>query len=252
MLYFPGQGLANFYGRGAVEILFRPPNRAMWIIGDIHGCADELDELLDRIPSEDRLLFVGDYIDRGPNSKAVLDRMIALAGRSIFLLGNHESMMWSYFQNPGSDEGRSWLHPLNGGRATLDSYGLTPGCGFADIPARHRLFLETLRWFHDGPDFIAVHAGLDVHEPDLQKQTREDLTWIRERWIRHESEWNGKFVYYGHTPSRYVLGHGRDASLIEGRKSLGLDTGCVFGGVLTAVHHPDRRMIQVPARQAYV
>jgi serine/threonine protein phosphatase 1 len=224
----------------------------MWIIGDIHGCAAELDELLSRIPAEDKLLFVGDYIDRGPDSRAVLDRMIGLAPRSIFLLGNHESMMWSYFQAPGSEEAHSWLHPLNGGLATLKSYGLSRGCGFADIPAAHRLFLESLRPFYDGPDFIAVHAGLDVNEPDLRKQAREDLIWIRERWIRHEAEWRGKFVYFGHTPSRYVLGYGKDSSLIEGRNSLGLDTGCVFGGVLTAVHHPDRRVIQVPARQAYV
>lgn len=224
----------------------------MWIIGDIHGCADELEELLDRIPPGDRLLFVGDYIDRGPDSRRVLDRMVSLKERSVCLLGNHESMMLAFFRDPRSDEGRSWMHPANGGAATLKSYGLTAGAGFAEIPRLHREFLESLPLYFEGPDFIAVHAGLNPDEPDLRKQTREDLTWIRGPWLRGESRWRGKFVYFGHTPSRYVLGLDKDASLIEGKNSLGLDTGCVFGGMLTAVHHPDRRMIQVRARAAYV
>jgi len=223
----------------------------MWIIGDIHGCSDELQDLLREIPAADPLIFLGDYIDRGPGSAAVIDLAIREARRSRFLLGNHESMMLNYFLNPDSDEAKSWLHPLNGGQTTLRSYGLTPMSDYQDIPQVHRDFLEALVLYVEEDDFIAVHAGLSVTEPDLSLQKREDLLWIRDAWIRAESNWTGKKVYYGHTPTRYIHGLMNQSELIIGRRSVGLDTGCVYGGYLTAMHARTGETIQIPARKNY-
>ncbi len=223
----------------------------MWIIGDIHGCLLELDSLLRRIPQADPLLFLGDYIDRGPSSAGVISRVLREQHRSVFLMGNHESMMVNYFADPSSEEGRSWLHPLNGGKATLASYGMPPGSRRDALPEAHRAFLESLQLYYEGDTFIAVHAGLDVHEPALASQDRETMLWIRNGWIQKESTWKGKHVFYGHTPARYVNGPGRETELIAGRKSTGLDTGCVYGGCLTAVNTATGEVLQVKAERNY-
>src|SRR5690349_8000372 len=95
-----------------------------WIIGDIHGCLRELNELLKAVPADDPLVFVGDYIDRGPDSAGVVERVLAEHRRSTFLCGNHESMMLAHFHSPQSAEGQSWLYGPNGGMQTLRSYKL--------------------------------------------------------------------------------------------------------------------------------
>ncbi|MBL8021591.1 MAG: metallophosphoesterase [Leptospirales bacterium] len=222
----------------------------MWIIGDIHGCLEELEELLHRIPAQDPLLFLGDYIDRGPSASGVIARVMREKHRSHYLLGNHESMMLNYFQDPASDEGRSWLHPLNGGQDTLKSYGLSSGSTYQSIPVSHRQFLETLELSFENQDFIAVHAGLDPTR-DLAHQDRQTLLWIREEWIRAESHWTGKRVYYGHTPTRYVNGLMNQKDPIRGKRSIGLDTGCVFGGFLTAMNAYTDELIQISAKRNY-
>ena len=223
----------------------------MWIIGDIHGCLRELDALLDRIPEHEPLLFLGDYVDRGPDSAGVIERCLREKERSTFLMGNHESMMIHYFTDPGSDEARSWLHPLNGGKSTLASYRLSPGASFDSVPETHRAFLDSLLLYYESDNFLCVHAGLDVSEPDISRQMRDTILWIRTPWIQHESKWKGKHVYYGHTPTRYVNGMENYRELIDGRKSTGLDTGCVYGGCLTALNAENGAVIQVAAEKNY-
>ena len=229
----------------------------MWVIGDIHGCLDELEELLDLIPARDPLLFIGDYIDRGPASACVVDRVLEEEGRSVFLKGNHEDMMLSYYRDPDSREGLAWTFWGNGGPATLRSYGLSEQDAYNRYPKRHREFYENLRLYYEDEHCIAVHAGLrlssDEHPtPPLEEQDEDDLLWIREEWIRHEHRWKGKKVYYGHTPSRYVLGDAGEHDPIVGENSVGLDTGCVFGGSLSAMHTETGELIQVKARRAYL
>lgn len=224
----------------------------MWIIGDIHGCLYELDALLAGLPADDPLVFLGDYVDRGPDSAGVIERLLREQERAQFLMGNHEAMMLAYFRDRRSAEGDAWLHPANGGRETLRSYGLRPGARYEELPLSHRRFLESLKLFVEGPDWIAVHAGLRVTGPaNLEGQDREDLLWIREPWIRSEALWAGKRVYYGHTPSRYVLGLKNATEPIRGQRSLGLDTGCVYGGALTAVRTTDNMLHQFRARRDY-
>ena len=219
----------------------------MWIIGDIHGCRRELELLLEKLPVEEKLLFLGDYIDRGPDSKGVVKRLIAEKKRSVFLMGNHEDMLLSYYHSPQRPAGQSWLLGGNGGQSTLNSYGLGPEDPFEKFPLSHQGFYTKLRLYYETPDFIAVHAGLRVEPPfQLDTQKRRDLLWIRHEWIENESRWPGKKVYYGHTPSRFVLGLERENETIQGQKSRGLDTGCVYGGSLTAFRTEDETIIQIP------
>lgn len=229
----------------------------MWVIGDIHGCLDELEELLELIPDKDPLLFIGDYIDRGPASAGVVDRVLEEEHRSIYLQGNHEDMMMSYYRDPESREGLAWTFWGNGGPATLRSYGLTEDDDYSRYPKSHRTFYENLKLYYEDEDCIAVHAGLRVARDNqaslpVAEQSPDDLLWIREEWIRNEHRWNGKRVFYGHTPSRYVLGAAAQNDPIVGQNSVGLDTGCVFGGSLSAMNTKTNELIQVRARRAYL
>ena len=219
----------------------------MWIIGDIHGCLRELELLLAKLPAEEKLLFLGDYIDRGPDSSATVARLLKEKKRSVFLMGNHEDMLLSYYRKSQGPESQSWLLWGNGGQNTLASYGLSPADSFDKLPASHQKFYTELKLYYEGPDFIAVHAGLRIQAPyTLESQKRRDLLWIRHEWLQNESRWPGKKVYYGHTPTRFVLGPERENEMIRGEKSMGIDTGCVYGGSLTALRTEDETIIQVP------
>ncbi|HET6569853.1 MAG TPA: metallophosphoesterase family protein, partial [Rhodothermales bacterium] len=126
-------------------------------VGDIHGCAQTLDVLLKHLSpgADDHLVFVGDYVDRGPDSKGVIDRLLALREEvhCTFLRGNHEALMLSYLS--GGDANLWWA---NGGVATLRSYG-SNGTS-QEIPASHVEFIRGTQLYLDTPDFFFVHAGL--------------------------------------------------------------------------------------------
>ena len=223
-----------------------------WIIGDIHGCSFELAELLRRLPKHDPLVFLGDYVDRGPDSSGVIARLLRETERSVFLMGNHEDMLLEHMRSDRTGIWNPWLHPANGGAATLRSYGLDQSAFLADLPAEHRRFLDSLQLYHEGDSFIAVHAGIRVAGfVKLADQEREDLLWIRGEWLSVREAWTGKTVFYGHTPSRYVHGLKDEAKPIEGGRSRGIDTGCVYGGFLTAANSETGELIQVAARKAY-
>src|SRR5690606_464550 len=134
-------------------------------IGDIHGCARTLDVLLELLaPSaDDRLVFIGDYTDRGPDSKGTIDRLLELeraaeAGtgpRCTFLRGNHDQMMLDYLERGDFD-----LWRINGGLTTLENYARADGIY---VPDAHHDFLRRTRLYLDTPDFCFVHAGLKPH-----------------------------------------------------------------------------------------
>ncbi len=224
----------------------------MWIIGDIHGCLTELELLLERLPKKEGLIFLGDYIDRGPDSAGTVERLLQEKDRSIFLMGNHENMMLAFYNRQDSPEDGAWLFAQNGGYATLSSYGLQQNEPFDKLPLSHQKFFMRLKLYHEASDFIAVHAGLRIsHSTALKNQRPHDLLWIRHEWIQNEHHWPGKKVYYGHTPSRVILGSHRQTEPIIGKKSIGLDTGCVYGGCLTALKVEDETMIQIPFQGSF-
>jgi serine/threonine protein phosphatase 1 len=202
-------------------------------IGDIHGCRAMLDVLLDRClrfaaGRPVRFVFLGDYIDRGPDSRGVVDRLLALAQRNagevICLRGNHEAIMLDALAS--GDHGL-WF--VNGGRDTLASYGVR---SVNALPAEHlRWFAALPASFDDGRRFF-VHAGVNPDRP-LDAQTDEDLVWIREPFLSRRRDY-GRLIVHGHTPQR------------SGRPDIrpwriNLDTGAVYGGRLTAAFFDDER-----------
>lgn len=199
---------------------------SLYVIGDIHGCLTPLQRLLDKIAPgpDDKLVFIGDYIDRGPQSREVVEFARGLPGPSTFLIGNHEKMLLDYL-----DGKHRSLYLVNGGEETLRSYGEPPV-----IPEPHLAFFKALRSYYDTPDFLIVHAGIRPMVP-LDRQTLNDLVWIRHEFFQFVGRFE-KPVVFGHTPMREVL-------MREDR--IGIDTGCVYGGKLTCLKLPDRQVIQV-------
>lgn len=198
----------------------------IYVIGDIHGCLDPLQRLITQLPlgESDEVIFLGDYIDRGPDSKGVIDYLLTLRGRYTFLMGNHERMFVNFLQGK---ERQLFLY--NGGAATLDSYG-----GLSRIPATHLTFLDRLRPYCERGDYLFVHAGVRPGIP-LQEQDENDLLWIREEFYAHPERYPTTVVF-GHTPMREVL--------MEDDR-IGIDTACVYGNKLTCLILPSREVVQV-------
>jgi serine/threonine protein phosphatase 1 len=214
----------------------------LFAVGDIHGCVDELAVLLGAIDPApgDKLVFLGDYVDRGPSPKAVIDRLIELRDahrcETVFLRGNHEDMLLSFLGEHGS-HGEAFL--FNGGRSTLASYGVKPGTARSEvpalIPADHLEFLRALELSHLVDPYLFVHAGISPLLA-LDQQKEEDLLWIREEFIRNRHRL-AKTVIFGHTPQREVLWHLP--------YKVGLDTGCVYGNKLSCLDLTSRVLLQV-------
>lgn len=224
---------------------------ATYVIGDIHGCLDQLEKLLKVLQAEglganDSLIFVGDYIDRGANTKGVIDFLLALKEQydCVFLIGNHEEMFinWLGIKDLiGAGNGMWFIR--NGGDKTLESYGLDwknlppvePGKYL--IPDEHIKFLNDLTVSvvepgKDGHSNIIVHAGLStwaysIANPDeaVRASSLEDLLWIRST-NRYDN--NFGTVIYGHTPHKSgVQWHMRE-NPNDPPYSVGIDTGCIF------------------------
>jgi serine/threonine protein phosphatase 1 len=236
-----------------------PAGTRVYAIGDSHGCVERLRALHQAIladrdaapaagPPATRwvVVYLGDYVDRGPDSRGVIDLLLSdpLPGfESVYLKGNHEDLMLGVL-----DEGQApmtWL--VNGGGATLESYGIDPEEVTRDsrdrpprglaprLPAAHLDFLHGLALSHVEGDYLFVHAGIRPGIP-LDAQRDRDLLWIRDAFLDSDAD-HGKVVVHGHTPSR-------TPELMANR--IGIDTGACFGGCLTAVvlEGAGRRLLQ--------
>lgn len=218
-------------------------------IGDIHGQYALLEKLLGLVAptTDDQLVFLGDYVDRGPETSRVISCLLALQAafpHTVFLRGNHEQLMldalaeWHYldnwlplrsqsarFNSGATDaDSRLWLH--NGGYDALQSYGIdqfppvTPLAAEA-IPTQHLDFLQATRFWHREREFLFVHAGMVPHLP-LEAQDPYDLLWMRPA-VPGE---NGTVLVVGHSPTR-----DGEASIEPGL--IRLDTGAGYGRALT-------------------
>lgn len=209
-------------------------------IGDVHGCARSLDALLEALAPEadDHLVFVGDYVDRGPDSKGVIDCLLELreTHRCTFLRGNHEALMLDYL-----DRGEFELWRMNGGIETLESYRTE--AGQIEIPESHIRFLRKTELYYDTDDFFFVHAGL---RPNLSVaenvRLADEHTFLWER-----SHLNGDGLAWEKT---VVCGHTPHSDPIAEDKLILIDTGCVYYhhpkmGKLTAVRLPEREFVSV-------
>jgi len=213
-------------------------NPRTFVIGDVHGCADELSRLLDalQLAADDTVVGLGDYIDRGPASKAVIERLIRLqreGPRCVFLKGNHEDMFLAFLGCAGAF-GEAF--PANGGEATLRSYGLSRETAEASqLPPEHLQFLLSLQMQYEHGRFLCVHAGLDPARP-LDQQRREDLLWIRDAFIAHPHPFPYT-VLFGHTPQREVR--------LDLPYKIGLDTGLVYANKLSCLELEEKRLFQI-------
>jgi serine/threonine protein phosphatase 1 len=222
-----------------------PAGSRLYAVGDIHGRADLLEALLAQIAADaarhpaaaKRLIYLGDYVDRGPASRAVIDGVMhdGPAGFEVVpLMGNHEEMMLRFLEDLAV--GRTWM--MNGGDATLSSYGIDPPSMFAGtalfrhaqqqfaerLPAGHKSFLEGLAVSHTEGDYLFVHAGVRPGVA-LDKQRTEDLLWIRDEFLESDRDF-GKVVVHGHSISL-------DPEFRPNR--IGIDTGAYRSGQLTCL-----------------
>jgi serine/threonine protein phosphatase 1 len=190
------------------------PGRRIYAVGDIHGRADLVADLFNRIDSDRNCrptaqsdeIFLGDYIDRGPDSREVIELLIAREQRYrvLFLKGNHEDLAFRIFTD--SSVLTEWQNL--GGTSTLLSYGLK-GIRYQDpfevaaafrnsMPDAHYRFLQRLSPSFSCGDFFFAHAGVRPGIP-LLRQSEHDLLWIRDEFLLHEG-WFGKVVVHGHSP----------------------------------------------------
>ncbi|HBM59869.1 MAG TPA: serine/threonine protein phosphatase [Citreicella sp.] len=231
----------------------------IFAIGDIHGQIDRLHEALDMIERDaDRdapVVFLGDYVDRGPDSRAVIDTLMRgqAEGRPwTCLMGNHDRYVLRFLDNPLYDDPQTsrpllWTDPPLGGRATLASYGVNVGdhrtlTALRDdaaeaIPQAHLDWIAALPRLHEADHQIFVHAGLRPGVP-LDAQAEDDLIWIRKPFLESEHDW-GRLVVHGHTaldfPQLYAnrlnldggAGYGRPLfpALLLGREAFLLGPG---------------------------
>ncbi len=220
-----------------------PDGQRVYAVGDVHGRADLLSAIFARIDAdlharpiaESVQVFLGDYIDRGPHSREVLDLLIARRRQHVVLClkGNHETYAEQFLTTPSvlSD----W-RPV-GGVSTLLSYGITPLAkdtpqeqqrvaeAFRQaLPDSHRNFMQGLALSFTCGDFFFAHAGVRPGIP-LRQQSRDDLLWIREEFLLHEDDF-GKIVVHGHTPAR-------EPEVRPNR--INIDTGAYATGRLTCL-----------------
>jgi serine/threonine protein phosphatase 1 len=241
-----------------------PPGLRIYAIGDVHGCDDRLarlhdliaDDLRRRPPTDSLLIHLGDYVDRGKQSAAVVARLAGdpLPGvPCINLMGNHEQMMLAALDclpaamAEGVADDPVWHWISNQGVITLQSWGLspagTPAEWRAGLPAAHLAFLRSLRPQHRVGPYLFVHAGLRPGVA-LEWQGAYDVMWIREPFLSWEGDLGvgapGLVVVHGHTPTRTpdIRPH-----------RIGVDTGAVAGGALTCLVLEEARMgfLSVPA-----
>lgn len=213
---------------------------AIFAIGDVHGCADELEELLKMLPLRDdsTVVMLGDYIDRGPYSRRAIETILEWKKKQNFvcLSGNHEEMLREFLD--GSNPQRVARFILNGGSSTLADYADDHGEWV--IPREHVAFLEGLKLWYETDDHFFVHAGVpDMALAELDPiRDRDEVLWIRRAFIGSNRKWEKRIVH-GHTPVNAVE---VSASRIN------VDTACAYGGFLTAIELPSHRIYSVPRK----
>lgn len=200
------------------------------VIGDVHGCYNELKDLISTLETEgaynkntDKLVFLGDYIDRGDDSRLVIEYVRKLQENNsnvIALMGNHEDMLLDFIDGKGDN----WT--FNGCGATLKSYN-----GFEKQLEDDIEWMRNLPLYHEDEHCIYVHAGIDPYKP-MEEQDAFTLLWVREEFIYDRKAYHKK-VIFGHTPTFYLNEDYKPIRTFA--NNIDIDTGCVYGGALTAM-----------------
>lgn len=234
-----------------------PENTRIYAIGDVHGRLDLLEELSEQIHQDAKVsgsgksvvvVFLGDYVDRGMDSRGVIEFLISdpfPEFSTVFLKGNHEQAILDFMKDPAF--GSTWKY--YGGLETLHSYGLmnalsaTSPEDFQEVadefkgilPSSHLNFLKNLPVRETIGDYCFVHAGMRPGIP-LDRQVEEDMLWIRDSFLSSKHDF-GKVIIHGHTPTE---------TPVTARNRIGIDTGAYMTGVLTALvlDGDDHRFLQ--------
>lgn len=239
----PVKSLLNFMFAAQPRRYFVPDGRRVYAIGDIHGRLDLLDALLASVDADDRargsarseIIFLGDLVDRGPDSRGVVERLMTLPDTrpARFLMGNHEEVLLRAAE--GDLRALRFLIRI-GGRETLLSYGISEQ-EYRDldfdgllalmqqkVPASHLAFLAAFEPWIEVGDYLFVHAGL---KPGIaiENQEMSDLCWIREEFLSHRESF-GKMIVHGHSITE---------DIDERPNRIGIDTGAFASGRLTAI-----------------
>lgn len=238
--------LGIFRKRQALTQIVRalPQGQRVYAVGDVHGCLDQLNSLIAQIEADDRsrgdaqtqLIFLGDVLDRGPNSSGVIERLIALAetrGNVRFILGNHEEVFLRSLE--GNTEALRMFVQI-GGRETMLSYGISQRdydrtdydellvLMQAHVPAHHVAFLKGFEDRIAIGDYAFVHAGVRPGVA-LEDQKLSDLRWIRSSFLKSKEEF-GKLIVHGHS---------KHDEVVVRPNRIGIDTGAYESGRLTAL-----------------
>jgi serine/threonine protein phosphatase 1 len=226
-----------------------------FVMTDLHGCNKTFNALLNKvaITKADELYLLGDYFDRGPDSKGVVDTILGLqnTGYNVqCLMGNHELMMLEALRADSRSMHKNWIK--NGGDDTLKSFNCTH---LRDLPDAYQLFLRELEYFVEVGQFILVHAGLgfSVSNPDpldlMEASNRHHIVWRRDWYDTIDYHWLGnRYILHGHTPI-FEDELADDLANFELNRYLNLDTGCVFPhsgrGVLSCFELNSRELTMV-------
>lgn len=214
-------------------------------VGDIHGCIDELNQLLHQMdydPSYDQLIFLGDYVDKGPNPRAVLEKVMDLVtyDGAIALGGNHELIFLNWLTN--HDFKRSpYFHRKVGGKRTvscfypfdldtLDDEALARKYIYKHFPD-HIHFIKHLPDFYETPNYLFVHAGINPKAPHWRETSPHDFRWIRDEF-HHFSNQTTKNIVFGHTATDKLHQQPSNFNAWIHENKIGIDGGCVYGGNL--------------------
>ena len=237
--------LKSLLQRAPTELAFKglPDKHRIYAVGDIHGRLDLLKEVHEKISAHalayqgtKMVVYLGDYIDRGPHAKQVVDYLLAQAlpnFKSIYLLGNHEQILLQFLEGHSLDIAHEWFG--FGGLATLQSYGVTLRgiptqkdlprlqAEFAEkCPVTHRQFYQTLALSFELGGYFFVHAGIKPKLP-LTKQIADDMLWIRDEFLTSRRQFE-KVIVHGHSVTEFPE--------IKSNR-IGLDTGAYASGLLT-------------------
>ncbi len=194
----------------------------IYAIGDIHGCLPQLEELLGRIlPTAEKIVFLGDYVDRGPSSYGVIETLSSLHTKTnaelIFIRGNHDQVMLDVLEQKADLNLWSKMQ----GDSTIDEY---TNDGYVQVPRHHYEFLKKTEIYHDDGTHLFVHAGISPYL-EMDEQSPEEMMWIRKIFLcsNHIVD---RIVVHGHTPVRTPR---------NVMRKIGVDTGCYATGILTAL-----------------
>lgn len=248
----------------------------LFVVGDIHGELDKLKKLLTQWNSDkQRLVFLGDYIDRGKDSCGVIQFVSKLCKEfgAVAIGGNHEDMFLQWLDHPEDKWFQKWMEDpsilnyeeeagmsesimyySNGGDCTIDSF-YVESCAYRYLPSRHAAyiksnfaeevkFLRSLPHYFEWKDqYVCVHAGVNLAYADWRKTSDTDFRWIRTpfHFMRNET---GRIFIFGHNPTRFLHPNKSDDVWISPcRTKIGIDGGAVFGGLLHGVIVGDERLV---------